>query len=390
MTFKHLDMLPIEVLSRRPGAKWQWHGPDVIAAWVADMDFPVAPTIRDAIAEIVETGDYGYPMRHEPGLVQQAFVDRMKERFDWAVPVERVVVTDDVIQALQLLLHMFSVPGDGVVVQTPIYFPFLTSIAETKRVVVDNPLRRGAERWVVDGDHLGSVVDSRTRMFLLCNPHNPCGRVFERDELEVIAETAIRNNLIVVADEIHADITYGDAVHIPFASLSDEVAARTITVTSATKSHNIAGLRCAVMVFGSAELQARFEELPPHTLGSTTPFGAAATVAAWTTAQPWLDELLVYLGENREYLHSALGDSLPEVNGVVPEATFLSWYDCGPLGLPDEPTDWFLEHAKVAFARGPDFGANGAGYVRINFATSCDIVDELVDRMAVAVAGRSA
>ena len=246
------DLVDEAEVRRRRGAKWNRFGDQPLAAWVADMDFPAAPPIAAALAEMAATGDYGYPFLGEPTTVAKAFASWSARRHGWEVDPERVMLLVDVLQPIVGAIEAFSEPGDGVLIQTPIYPPFLRAVEMTGRVLVDHPLGSAEAGYPLDVEAL-QRLDPRTRIILLCNPHNPSGRVFRREELEALAEVAVERNLLVASDEIHADLVYQPHRHIPFASLSPEAAAHTITLTSSTKTFNIAGLRIALVVFGSGQ-----------------------------------------------------------------------------------------------------------------------------------------
>ena len=375
------DALRAEDLWRSERIKWRLHGEGVLPAWVADMDFPVAPAIQRVLAELVSRSDLGY--HHVPlsPRLREALVSRMAARFGWQIEPRRVAPLVNVVQGLDACLLLHSRPGEGVVVQTPIYPPFLAAVERSGRRLVENPLLQGTERYEIDFDRLRAQIDPDTRVFLLCNPHNPTGRVFEPAELQAIAELALAHDLIVVSDEIHADLAYPGHTHLPFASLGGEVAARTITLTSATKAFNLAGLPCAFAIFGSDRVQKPFRALPPHVLGHCGMLDDAATRTAWTEGQAWLDAVLAYLLVNRDTLLDELGRALPGIRVLRPEATYLAWLDCRALGL-DDPGAFFLEHARVALSSGREFGAPGNGFVRLNFATSAAILGEILERMA--------
>jgi cystathionine beta-lyase len=299
-------------------------------------------------------------------------------------------VIGDVVQGIYVAVSQLSAAGEGVVVQTPIYPPFLEAVAETGRRLVENPLVCGAAgaRFEIDFELLRSRIDATTRILLLCNPHNPTGRVLERRELEGLAELALAQGLVVVADEIHADLVYPGQRHVPFASLSPEVEERTVTLTSATKAFNIPGLRCALAHFGSRALQHRFLALPRSLRGGLGALGQAATLAAWRVGQPWLDAVLAYLAGNRHLVARFVADRLPGVGHVPPEASYLAWLDCRALRLEPTPERFFLSQAKVALSAGERFGEPGIGWVRLNFATSRAILGEILERMAKALRGR--
>ena len=378
--------LTIEALRARRATKWTKYPETIIPAWVADMDFAVADVIQESIVELVKHRDYGYCARTGEVSLEQAFADRMRERFGWQPDPELVQPTSELIQSVYCAMAAFSEPGDGIVIQTPIYPPFLVVLDQLDRRLIDNKLRDDGTRFVLDVEGLRKSVDAGARMLLVVNPHNPSGRVFERDELLALGELAVERDLVIVSDEIHADLIYDGRTHIPMGSLSPEIAARTITITSATKSFNIPGLRCSVMHFGSAQLREHFHKrIPPRMLGQVNVVGIDATVAAWRHAQPWLDAVMVRLAANRERVARFAAAELPNIRHYSPEGTYLAWLDCRALDLPTSPFQFFLEEARVGLNEGADFGIHGVGHVRLNFATSEAILDEVLNRMANAV-----
>jgi cystathionine beta-lyase len=384
------DRLDLAALRRRRGEKWQLYDADVLPAWVAEMDFPLCAPVRRVLENALEIDDLGYPLDVQPDALPAAFAERMESRFGWRADPRRVEVLTDVVQGIYVAIDQFSAPGEGVVVQTPVYPPFLIAVRELSRRLVESPLVAGHSRYEIDFDQLRAAIDPTTRVFLLCNPQNPTGRVFERRELEALAEIAIAHDLVVVADEIHADLIYDARRHIPFASLSPEVEARTLTLTSATKAFNIPGLRCAIAHFGSDALRKRFERVPRHVRGGLGSLGQAATLAAWREGQPWLDAVLAYLDGNRRRVAHFVDERLPGVRSFVPEATFLAWLDCRTLELEPSPQKFFLEQSRVALSDGSVFGAPGRGFARLNFATSRPLLDEIGTRIEKALRERGA
>jgi len=381
------DALEVGRLRRRRGEKWALYGPDVLPAWVAEMDFPLAEPVRRAVEQALSLDDLGYPLRPRPNELPALFAERMQARFGWRPDPHRVEVIADVVQGIYVALTQLAAPGEGVVVQTPIYPPFLEAVAETGRRLVENPLARTG-RYEIDLEQLRSALDPHTRILLLCNPHNPSGRVLERRELEALAEIALAQRLVVVADEIHADLVHGPRRHVPFASLGPEVETRTVTLTSATKAFNIPGLRCAVAHFGSGELHHRFLGVPRAARGGLGALGQAATLAAWREGEPWLERVLAYLAGNRDRVARFVAERLPGVVHVAPEASYLAWLDCRALQLEPTPQRFFLAHARVALSPGESFGRPGAGFARLNFGTSRAILDEILERLAGALRGR--
>ena len=384
------DRLDLAALRRRRGEKWQLYGPDVLPAWVAEMDFPLCAPVRRVLESALEIDDLGYPLDVQPDALPAAFVERMESRFGWRPDPRGIEVLTDVVQGIYIAIDQFSAPGEGVLVQTPVYAPFLSAVRELGRRLVESPLVAGDTRYEIDFDFLRHAIDPSTRVFLLCNPQNPTGRVFERRELETLAELALAHDLVVVADEIHADLVYDSRRHIPFASLSPEVEARTLTLTSATKAFNIPGLRCAIAHFGSEALRKRFARVPRHVRGGLGSLGQAATVAAWREGQPWLDAVLAYLDGNRRSVARFVAERLPGVRSFEPEATFLAWLDCRALELEPSPQQFFLEHARVALSDGSVFGAPGRGFARLNFATSRPLLDEIGTRIEKSLRERGA
>jgi cystathionine beta-lyase len=373
--------------SRRPsrGEKWTTYPDDVLPLWVADMDFPIAEPIRRVLRFAVERSDLGYPIHPAPTAIPELTAERMQREYGWRVAPERVEIVSDVVQGMYTAVYQFSKPGEGVIVQTPIYPPFLGSVLKQGRRLDENALALGPHGYEFDLAQLRETTDAATRILLLCNPHNPTGRAFRRDELAALAALAVDRDWIVVADEIHQDLVWGGRRHVPFASLSPEVERRTITLTAASKAFNIAGLRCGVAIFGSDELQRRFCALPRHIRGGIGMLGIEALDAAWRHGGPWLGEVREYLESNLGFLIDFVRDELPGVVLHPPEATYLAWLDCRALDLRPSAFAFFLEKAKVALSDGATFGAPGRGFARINFATSRAILSEALERMAKAL-----
>ncbi|MCA9511499.1 MAG: PatB family C-S lyase [Myxococcales bacterium] len=394
ISFADLDALDAERLGRRLNEKWNTYpDKDVLCAWVAEMDFPLARPIRAVLERALETDDVGYAIALRDTGLADAFAARMDERFGWRVEPERCEILSEVVQGLYLSLLAYSEPGDGAVVQTPIYPPFLSAVRETGRALVENRLVRtggpGDARFEIDFDALARDAGARTRVLLLCNPHNPTGRVFGRAELERLAALALERDWVVVTDEIHADLVFDGRRHVPFATLSPEVAARTVTLTSASKAFNIPGLRTAVAHFGSRELQQRFDgAVPRHVRGGIGILGIYATIAAWRDSQPWLDTVRDYLAANRDTALAYLGARCPEVVTTPLEATYLLWLDCSALGLAPSPARFLYEHGRIALSDGRAFGRGFEGFARLNLATSRAILEEILERFATAVERR--
>jgi cystathionine beta-lyase len=387
-----LDAIDFELsqgaLRARRNAKWNQYGADVIPAWVADMDFTVAKPIRSAIERIVRDDDFGYPLRdgeRADRAAALAFVERMKSRYGWEVSSDLVIPMADLVQGTYAPILAFSDPGDGVILQTPSYPPFRDTITTTERKLLPLPMRYQGDRYGFDLDELKARVEKDTRIFVLCNPQNPTGRVFGRDELLAVGEFAIQHDLIVISDEIHSDLVYPGRQHIPFASLGPDIAARTVTLNSATKSFNIPGLRCALVAFGNKQLRDRFHRrIPAKLTGSANVMGVDATVAAWNESQPWLEAVMAHLLQARDRVKQVLTAEAPEIVFHAPEATYLAWLDCTKLRLSTSAFQFFLDNARVGLSAGEDFDPAATQFVRLNFGTSMPILNEILDRMITA------
>ena len=356
--------------------------PQPYSAWVADMDFEVAPPIAAALHEVVDRHELGYPNWGGPYAMSPAaklFPHRMADRYGWEPDLDRVHDLIDVIQGVRSTIHHLSEPGDGVVLHMPAYHPFIDSMEPMGRRLV-------AVDWTDDGfDYDGleaRLTDGESaRIWVLCNPHNPLGQVFGRAELERIADIAERFDLVVISDEIHADLTMPGHTHVPFASLGPQVAARTVTVYAASKAFNLAGLRWAVMHAGHQPMHDVMESLPGHYLGAPNVMAVTAAVAGWTECDAWLDAVIGVVDENRMALGDHLARHLPGCHYEPPAATYLAWVDCRGLGLGDDPASTFAARG-VELSPGSQFGELGNGHVRINLATSPAILAATVEAMA--------
>ena len=380
---ERLVELTIAELRKRRSEKWRLYPEDVLPAFVAESDFALARPIQDALIEAVRLGDTGYA--HAAGIAE-AFVVFARELFGWTPDPARVVLMPDVLVGVAEMIRVLTKPGARVVINTPAYPPFWPVVREYGREIVEAPLARTAAGWEIDFARLEAAFADGAAAYLLCNPHNPTGRVFTRPDLERVAALANRYGVAVVADEIHAPLTLPGAVHTPFVALGERGAERAVTVTSPSKAFNLPGLKCAVAVAGSLAVRARFADLPEDLYARAGNFGVIASIAAFTQGGPWLRSLIAHLDRNRASLGNLLRDQLPDVRYDPPEASYLAWLDCTALGLGPDPAAVFLEHGRVALARGLNFGAEGAGFARLNIGTSETLMTEAVERMAAAVA----
>lgn len=377
-----LGTCSLEELTRRKSHKWRHYPPDVLPAFVAEMDFTVAEPIAAAVRDALALGDTGYP---ESGELGEAFASFAAGRLGWTVRPDWVFPIPDVMTGIAEVLLAITPPGSGVVLNPPVYGPFFFRLGYLGREIVEAPLRRTAGgSYDLDVEVLNQALGQPgVAAYLLCSPHNPLGQVWSRDQLLTIAELCQRHGVELLVDEIHAPLVLPGATHVPFASLDHPMAQRAYTFNSASKGWNIAGLKCGVAVAVSEQMAALLTDRWEALLASH--HGVLASVAAFTQALGWLDAVLAQLDENRALLASLLADQLPEVGYSPGAASFLAWLDCRKLDLGDDPSEVFLERGRVALTGGPYFGRQGAGFARLNIGTSPELMTEAVRRMATAI-----
>jgi cystathionine beta-lyase len=379
-----LRSLDIARLRARGGTKWQSTGTP-FNAWVADMDFGVAPAVAEALRGLVDRSELGYPDWGGIFALSPAarlFPRRQSERYGWTPRADRLHDLADVIQGVRATILHLSQPGDGVVLHLPAYHPFLHTLDEMDRRLV--PVGWHHDEGAFDYDELERRLAAEgARLWILCHPHNPLGRVFERPELERIADIAARHDLVVISDEIHGDLTLPGARHVPFESLGPDVSARTVTITSASKAFNLAGLRWAVLHAGHEPMHRVLEVLPGHYLGAPNVMAVSAVTAAWTEGDDWLAAVIDVLDENRRLLPELLDEHLRGAHLRPLEATYLAWIDCRGLDLGDDPAHTFRARG-VEVSPGVQFSplGHGDGFVRVNIATSPEILSATVAAMA--------
>lgn len=373
-------------LRGKPGTKWAAVADGVLPAWIADMDFATPGPVREALSGLVAGDDLGYPVwLHRGTPLRAEFAARMRTRYGWDADPAHVREFCDIIQALQATLYVTTRPGDAIAMHVPMYPPFLNTPAQMGRTLVPVPLTRGGDgSWTFDAEAFArDVAERNVRVLVLVNPHNPTGRVLDRTELTALAAVARDHDLLVISDEIHADLTYAPHEHIPFASLSADAAGRTVTLTSATKAFNIAGVRCAVAHVGAAWVRDGFDRLPPMLLGDVGQPGVVATLAAWREGDAWLAGVRERLDANRALLTDALVPAGVRVD--PPQATYLAWLDFRDTAIDGDPAAYVLDKAKVMLSPGPEFGPGGEGFARLNFATSAAVLTEICERITGAL-----
>ncbi len=373
-------------------SKWAKYGSDVLPLWVADMDFQSPEPVIRALRERAEHGVFGYLAFEQPEF-HELFADRLLKRYGWRVSPDAVVLIPGVIPGFNVAGRILTAPGDGLILQTPVYPPILRAACSIGLTREEAPLARRADgRYEVDVDAFTAGIRDRTRFFLLCNPHNPVGRVFTREELTSLAQVCMRRGLAIVADEIHCELTLGGQRHTPFASLDPEIAERTITLMAPSKTFNLAGLKCSVAIIPNVTLREKFVAGRIDLVQTVNVFGYTGAFAAYRDGQPWLDELLRYLEANRDFVAEYVRRHLSGVAMYPPEATYLAWLDCRNAGEAGrDPYTFFLERARVALNDGTLFGPSGAGHVRLNFGCPRSMLSRALDQMREALtAGRPA
>jgi cystathionine beta-lyase len=392
-----LEQLPIERLRARTSMKWRAYPDDVLPLWVAEMDVPLAPPVAAALHAAIDAGDTGYPVGTSYALAVRDYAAR---HWDWPdLDVDRTAIVPDVMMGVAETIRLVTSPGDPVVVCAPVYPPFFAFTRSAGRTVIEAPL--GADGRI-DLDALDRALAAARAMsgrpaLLLSNPHNPTGVAHTRAELEAVAAAAARHQVRVISDEIHAPLVLPGARFTPY--LSVQGAGDAFALISASKAWNLAGLKAALLIAGP-DAVADLRRLPEEVSHGPSHLGVIAHTAAFRDGQPWLASLLAGLAANRELLGELLDEHLPQVRYRPPEATYLAWLDCRALGLHDEDADagdhvvselagparMFLDRARVALSSGHVFGQGGAGFVRLNFATSPAILREAIQRMGDAAA----
>ena len=368
-----LDRMALGWLRSRPGIKWACAAPSEIAAWVADMDFPIPPVVASGIQRVVETGDLGYPDLREGVRLAEPFVRWMRSAHGVDLDPGSVREFDDVLNAVQAVLSVMVPPGGTVAIHTPTYPPFLETIERFGYRMEPIPFQLRDGGWGFDLEAAAGAVE-RADAVIVVNPHNPTGRVLDHSELKAIVDAAVATGTTIIADEVHGDLVYQGHRHVTMAGL--EPAA--VTITSATKAFNMAGIRCAVAHIGSDTVRERLRAVPHHLFGAVSNLSVAATAAAWSDEGAlWLSSVRSVLERNRTTVIERMPNGL---DVVPPEATYLAWIDTrGRLG--EDPAHRIRENTGLILSRGSDFGPDTASFVRLNFATGQSILAEIMDRM---------
>jgi len=384
-----------EIVDRKQSQAIKWDvreklfgSADVIPLWVADMDFPAPPAVRDALIKRAEHGIYGYTSRSV--AAQEAIIAWWQRRHHWAIRREWMLQVPGVVPALSMLVATLTQPGDAVLIQPPVYPPFFEVIERNGRTVVESPLVLEDGRYRIDFADLEEKLAGGVKMMILCSPHNPVGRVWRQEELHRLGELCLRHDVMLVSDEIHADLVYAAHRHVPVASLSEALSQQTITCISPGKTFNLAGLQTASVIIPRSEWRTAMKEAL-HTLHLTTDhyFAGAAVEAAYRHGESWLEALQQYLEGNRRLVADYLETRLRPMRMIEPEGTYLIWLDCRELGMSrDELKRWFNREAKVGLNEGASFGQGGEGFMRMNIACPLVVLTEALERIALAMERR--
>ena len=370
---------------RSDSTKWNVYPEGVLPLWTADMDFCVPEPVVSALRARAEHGVFGYCT--EPTELRALLVERLARLYGWQVEPQWIIFQTGVLVSFQEVCRVAAGPADGVLVQPPVYPPIYGAPAHNGSIHQEAPLRRLANgTYDIDVDAFEAAITNRTRVFILCNPHNPVGRVYTRRQLERLAEICLRHDVLICADEIHCDLLAPGVTHTPIASMAPEIARRSVTLMAPSKTFNVPGLRSSFAVVPDPELRRRLVKPYAADFSDVNNFGLAAATAAYRDGQPWLDALLAYLAGNRDAVVDFVRRELPGITVVAPEATYLAWLDCRERGLPGSAYRFFLDRARVALSDGPAFGTGGEGFVRLNFGCPRATLMEALGRMQAALA----
>lgn len=358
---------------------------DIIPMWIADMDFQVPEEAVQAIIARAGHGIFGYTGM--PDSYLDAVVSWMGRHHHWNIEKEWICHSPGVVTALSLLIDAYTLPGDKIIVQSPVYYPFARVVRTSGRTLLDNPLRRVDGRYTMDLENLKAQLDSSVKMIFICSPHNPVGRVWSRDELMDLAKVCLQHNILMVSDEVHADLLYKGYSHTCFPTLSKEIEQHSILCTGASKTFNLAGLKTSSIIIPNEALRSRFTAVTNnYNVGSGNIFGLVATEAAYRYGDAWLANLNEYLQGNLEYMLNFMQKNLPQIPVTRPEGTYLIWMDFSALNMSDQALeDFCLKRAKIAFDPGYEFGTGGSGFMRANIACPRQALEQALNQLLHAV-----
>jgi cystathionine beta-lyase len=358
---------------------------DVIPMWVADMDFKTPDFVISALKDQLSHEIFGYSFR--PAEYFSSITGWLKSRHNWSIAREWIIFTPGIVPALNFCTLAFTGPGDKIIVQPPVYFPFFSAIESHGRTLVYNQLKEEDGRWVMDFNSLADLIDEKTRMIILSNPHNPVGRVWTPEELKQLADICLENNILILSDEIHCDLVLPGFIHTPVAALSQEISENTITCIAPSKTFNLAGLSTSTVIISNPSLRKSFNRVVDNLhIGGGNIFGNAASVAAYTHGHNWLEALLDYIDRNVDFVENYCLKMIPEIIPVQPEATYMIWLDCRKLGMTGkELQKFFVNRAGIGMNEGSTFGPGGEGFMRMNLGTTHRTVTRAMEQIEKAV-----
>jgi len=359
---------------------------DLLSMWVADMDFECPKSVVDALIKRAKHGIYGYSEREDSYF--QSIIDWNKRRNNWELKKEWILFTPGVVPALNLLVRTFSFLGDKVIIQNPVYYPFDSAILNNGRHIQYNPLKYENSRYTMDYKDLEEKAkDPRAKLLILCSPHNPVGRVWTKEELTKLGEICIKNNIIVISDEIHSDLILKGHKHTPIASISKEFAQHSVTCTAPSKTFNLAGLQTSNIIIPNEHLRTYFSQtLENNAIMMPNAFGIVALRTAYNEGEEWLEQLLEYLNKNVCFIEEFIKEKMPEVKFIRPEGTYLAWLDFAALGKDEKELEIIMhKKAKIALDEGYVFGKGGERFERINFACPQSILEKALNRIEKAI-----
>jgi cysteine-S-conjugate beta-lyase len=359
---------------------------DVIPMWVADMDFNSPDFIIKSLQSRLDHEIYGYSFR--PAEYFSSITEWLENRYNWKVQKEWICFSPGIVPALNFSTLAFTQPGDNIIVQPPVYFPFFPAVEAHGRNLIYNRLKESDGRWVMDYDSLVTSIDEKTKMIIISNPHNPVGRVWSPEELNRLAEICLKNNILILSDEIHCDLVLPGFSHTPISSLSEKISDNTVTFIAPSKTFNLAGLSTSSVIISNPVLRKSFNRIVDNLhVGNGNIFGTVASIAAYSHGQKWLDALLDYIDHNIDFVENFCKKMIPEIIPVPPEATYMIWLDCRKLGMTGkELQNFFVNKAGVGMNEGSTFGPGGEGFMRMNIATTHQTVMKAMEQIENAVA----
>lgn len=372
--------LTLSELRKRKSVKWRHFPSDVLPLPVAEMDFPTAPKIKAALTDMVERSDTGY-LGPFPELFD-AFANFSAKRWGWQVDTKQMRIATDVGVGIVEIMRVLIKPGEKVMLNSPVYENIWRWISEVHATTVDTPLSEDNLSYKLDLAAIEKEYQNGVKVHILCNPHNPVGAVFSKNQLSELADLAKKYQVVILSDEIHAPLTYDAKTYTPFLNVSQNAKEVGITITSASKSFNLAGLKCAVIITESTKLQERINLMPPAVTWRASLFGAVASTAAYAESVDWLDGLLITLDQNRKLVEKLIASKVPAIKYRIPDFGYLAWLDLSALGLGEDPAAAILEKGKLAVNGGVLYGPEHKNFVRLNFGTSPEIITEAFDRLA--------